>query len=109
VTGWTRPARRTRAPQETPEIRKQLPTKKAEMDHEKPREKHVNSGDKPAEISPSGRVISYNVAEGERPGGIRVRFKIRIATGKRAQVIDARQAQVIMEVLQWQRQHRTRR
>jgi hypothetical protein len=36
---------------------------------------------------------------------MKVRFKIRIATGKRAQVIDARQAAVIMEVLQWQRQH----
>ena len=43
-----------------------------------------------------------------RPGGIKVRFKIRIATGKRAQLIDARQAKVIMEVLQWQRQQRTR-
>ena len=41
---------------------------------------------------------------GNRPGGIKVRFKIRIATGKRAQVIDARQAAVIMEVPQWQRQ-----
>ena len=57
-------------------------------------------------IAPNGRVISYNVEEGERPDGIRVRFKIRIATGKRAQLIDARQAAVIMEVLQWQRQHR---
>ena len=57
-------------------------------------------------IAPSGRVISYNVPEGERPGGIRVRFKIRIATGKRAQLIDARQADIIMEVLEWQRQHK---
>jgi len=52
-------------------------------------------------------VISYNVEEGERPGGIKVRFKIRIATGKRAREIDARQAKAIMEVLQWQRQHKT--
>ena len=59
-------------------------------------------------IAPKGRVISYNVDEGERPDGIKVRFKIRIATGKRAQLIDARQAEVIMEVLQWQRQHKTR-
>jgi hypothetical protein len=53
-------------------------------------------------------VISYNVPKGERPAGIKVRFKIRIATGKRAQLIDARQAEVIMEVLQWQRQHKPR-
>jgi len=56
-------------------------------------------------IVESGRVISYNLREGERPGGIKVRYKIRIATGKRAAEIDARQAAVIMEVLQWQRQH----
>jgi hypothetical protein len=53
-----------------------------------------------------GRVISYNVPEGERPDGIKVRFKIRVATGKRAREIDARQAKVIMEVLQWQRQQK---
>jgi hypothetical protein len=59
-------------------------------------------------MAANGRVISYNVTEGGRPGGTKVRFKIRIATGKRAAEIDARQAKVIMEVLQWQRQHRTR-
>jgi hypothetical protein len=52
------------------------------------------------------RVISYNLSEGERPGGIKIRYKIRIATGKRAKEIDARQARVIMEVLQWSRQHK---
>jgi hypothetical protein len=52
-------------------------------------------------IAGNGRVISYNVSEGERPDGIKVRYKIRIATGKRAKEIDARQAKVIMEVLQW--------
>jgi hypothetical protein len=78
------------------------------MDQEKRRESRENSERNPLSISPNGRVISYNVPEGERPGGIKVRFKIRIATGKRAQLIDARQAAVIMEVLQWQRQQRTR-
>ncbi len=51
------------------------------------------------------RVISYNVPEGGRPDGIKVRFKLRIATGDRARQIDARQAKAIMEVLQWLRQH----
>ena len=59
-------------------------------------------------IGDNVRVISYNVAEGDRPGGIKVRFKIRIATGKRAREIDARQARAILEVLQWQRQQHTR-
>jgi len=66
-----------------------------------------NALDSP-EMAANGRVISYNVAEGERPCGIKVRFKIRIVVGKRAREIDARQAKVIMEVLQWQRQHKTR-
>ena len=57
-------------------------------------------------IVESARVISYNLSEGERPGGIKVRYKIRIATGKRAAGIDGRQARVIMEVLQWSRQHK---
>ena len=61
----------------------------------------------PPGIGVNGRVISYNVTEGERPDGIKVRFKIRIAAGKRAREIDARQAKVIMEVLQWQRQRKT--
>ena len=42
------------------------------------------------------RVISYNLSEGERPGGIKVRYKIRIATGKRAREIDARQARRVI-------------
>lgn len=78
------------------------------MDGKDPGENTGNSPGKPARIAPNGCLISYNVPEGERPGGIKVRFKIRIATGKRAQVIDARQAAVIMEVLQWQRQQKQR-
>ena len=77
------------------------------MDQGKQQENGKNSGTNSLSISPNGRVISYNVPEEERPGGIKVRFKIRLATGKRAQLIDARQAAVIMEVLQWQRQQRT--
>jgi small-conductance mechanosensitive channel len=78
------------------------------MDTEKHgKSREDNHGNLPG-IAPNGCVISYNVPEGERPDGIRVRFKIRIATGKRAQLIDARQAAVIMEVLQWQRQQQTR-
>lgn len=60
----------------------------------------------PRGIVDPGRVISYNLSEGERPGGIKVRYKVRIATGRRAKVIDARQADVIREVLEWSRQHR---
>ena len=78
------------------------------MAEENPRERRENNHGNLPRIAPNGRVISYNVDEGERPAGIKVRFKIRIATGKRAKEIDARQAEVIMEVLQWQRQHNQR-
>lgn len=55
----------------------------------------------------SGRIISYNLNEEERPGGIKVRFKIQVVTGKRAAAIDERQAEAIRELLIWTRQQRT--
>ena len=67
-----------------------------------------NSVDNQPGIGENARVISYNVPVGDRPGGIKVRFKIRIDTGKRAREIDARQARAIMEVLRWHRQQRER-
>ena len=67
-----------------------------------------NRRDNTRGIGENVRVISYNVAEGDRPDGIKVRFKIRVVTGKRAGEIDARQARAILEVLQWQRQHHER-
>jgi len=51
-------------------------------------------------------IISYNLKEDERPGGMKVRFKIRVETGRKAAVLDARQAEAIKELLQWVRQHR---
>ena len=52
------------------------------------------------------RIISYNLNEEERPGGMKVRFKIRIETGRKAAALDAPQAEAIKELLQWARQHR---
>ena len=54
------------------------------------------------------RIISYNLREEERPGGLKVRFKIRVETGKKAAALNAQQAEAIKELLQWARQHRTR-
>ena len=76
------------------------------MNDDKHRSNTDNSAENGQDNTAKGRVISYNVPEGERPAGIKVRFKIRVATGKRAAEIDARQAKVIMEVLQWQRQQK---
>jgi hypothetical protein len=52
------------------------------------------------------RIISYNVNEGERPSGIKIRFKIRIVTGKEAAALDRQQADAIKEYLRWVRQYR---
>ena len=53
------------------------------------------------------QVVSYNIDEDERPGGLKVRFKVTIVTGKHAAALDARQAEAIRELLQWTHQHRT--
>jgi hypothetical protein len=53
------------------------------------------------------RIISYNLREGERPGGMKVRFKIRVETGRKAAALNAQQAEAIKELLEWARQHRT--
>ena len=76
------------------------------MSGNSPRENRGNGRENRGGTVNNARVISYNLSEGERPGGIKVRYKIRIATGKRANEIDARQARVIMEILQWSRQHK---
>jgi hypothetical protein len=55
------------------------------------------------------RIISYNLNEGERPGGIKIRFKIRVVTGKQAAAVDRQQADAIKEYLQWVRQYRQSR
>ena len=54
------------------------------------------------------RIISYNLNEDERPGGMKVRFKVRIETGRKAAALNAQQAEAIKELLEWARQHRTR-
>jgi len=46
--------------------------------------------------------IAYNLREEERPAGIKVRWKWRVETGRKADALDARQAEVIRRILQWQ-------
>ena len=62
----------------------------------------------PQETIPGPAIIAYNLREEERPGGLKVRYKIRIETGRKARDLDARQAAVIRELLRWAHQHRTR-
>src|ERR1700728_2842074 len=55
------------------------------------------------------RIISYNVNEEGRPFGIKIRFKIRVVSGREAAAIDRQQADAIREYLRWVRQHRQSR
>jgi hypothetical protein len=57
-------------------------------------------------IMTGARIISYNLNEDERPGGMKVRFKIRVETGRKAAALNAQQAEAIKELLQWARQHK---
>jgi len=67
----------------------------------------MQSGNSPGKLK-GPRIIAYNLREEERPGGLKVRYKIRIETGRKAREVDARQAAVIRELLIWAHQHRTR-
>ena len=69
--------------------------------HESPE----NHGGNSRGIMGGPRIISYNLNKAERPGGMKVRFKIRIETGKKAAALNAQQAEAIKELLQWARQH----
>jgi hypothetical protein len=66
-------------------------------------EQHSNS---PSEMD-GARIISYNFNEDERPGGIKVRAKIRVADKRAAGTLDAAQAEAIRELLIWSRAQRT--
>ena len=74
-----------------------------------------SDSDKPGEMIlemlqaiPNGTIYSYNLDDGKTPGGLKVRWKIRVATGTEAGRWDARLADAIKELLTWasQQQHR---
>ena len=56
-------------------------------------------------IMEGARIISYNLNEDQRPDGLKVRFKIRVESGRKAAAVNQRQAEAIMELLLWARQH----
>jgi hypothetical protein len=63
-----------------------------------------SSGKRPGNAGPSipeSAEIVYNLREGERPDGLKVRLKIKIATGPEARELDARQAEAIRRLLPW--------
>ena len=54
---------------------------------------------------PGGTIYAYNLDDTKTPGGIKVRWKIRVVSGPEAARYDARQAQAIMEALRWTHRH----
>ena len=55
---------------------------------------------------PSGTIYSYNVDDSKTPGGIKVRWKVRVVTGPQAARCDARQAEAIREAPTWAVRHK---
>jgi hypothetical protein len=54
---------------------------------------------------PESTVYAYNLDDSKTPGGIKVRWKIRVIDGPAAARYDTRQAQAIMEALRWTHRH----
>jgi hypothetical protein len=79
----------------------------AQMESDKPGKEQGNNSDKAPGIPVNDRLISYNLREGERPAGLRIRYKIRVESGKKAAARDAMLAAAVKELLEWSRQHRT--
>jgi hypothetical protein len=73
----------------------------SEQEGREPKKAEEQTGNSPETIKGSC-IISYNLREEERPAGIMVRWKWRVETGRKAQVLEACQAEVIRRILQWQ-------
>jgi hypothetical protein len=69
--------------------------------HEKNEE---HTGNSPISI-PDSTIYSYNLDDSKTPGGIKVRWKIRVVSGPAAARYDARQAEAILEALRWTARH----
>ena len=80
-------------------------TTETEDNQQEPADKY--SPELPVTI-PNGTIFAYNLDEGKTPGGMKVRWKIRVANGPEAARWDARQAEAIREALTWLRKHPAR-
>jgi hypothetical protein len=72
---------------------------------EKHKEHTINS---PVSI-PDSTIWTYNMDDSKTPGGLKVRWKVRVITGPAATGYDARQNAAIRELLQWACQQPRRR
>jgi hypothetical protein len=64
----------------------------------------------PQDMTDVSHVIAYELKPDEQPGGpdgLKTRYVVTVATGQRARVLDAKQAAVIKELLEWVRDRRS--
>ena len=67
-----------------------------------------HASNSPADI-PDSAIYTYNMDDSKTPGGLKVRWKVRVITGPAAAAYDARQNAAIRELLQWACQQPRRR
>ncbi len=60
-----------------------------------------NHDDNAPKNMPEPGIIAYNLKEEERPGGLKVRYKVTVVTGAKARELDPRQAEAIRRLLEW--------
>jgi hypothetical protein len=73
-----------------------------------PENQHEIAGEYAPELLaaiPNGTIFAYNLDDSKTPGGLKVRWKIRVAAGAEGTLWDARQAEAIKELLQWAQRH----
>ena len=68
-------------------------------------EKGEEQADNSLASIPESTIYVYNLDDSKTPGGIKVRWKIRVVDGPAAARYDARQAEAIMEALRWTARH----
>jgi hypothetical protein len=71
-------------------------------------ENEEHAGNSPVSI-PGSTIYAYNMDDSKTPGGLKVRWKVRVITGPAAAGYDARQNAAIRELLSWACQHQQRR
>jgi hypothetical protein len=69
-------------------------------------EEHVSNS---AVSIPDSTIYAYNMDDSKTPGGLKVRWKVRVITGPAAAAYDARQNAAIRELLSWACQQQRRR
>jgi hypothetical protein len=71
----------------------------------KPPESGKEHGGNSPEAIPESTNYAYNLDDTKTPGGLKVRWKVRVVTGPAAARYNARQNQAIRELLQWASRH----